>query len=71
MAFFYFEYQGGLGFIKIKADCKIKANCKVGAIKIVRCLMVDPENWVMTQITESKDCHIPITAIHADLRRVS
>jgi len=55
MTFFHFEYQEGPGFLKIKADCK------AGAIKIVRCLMVDPENWVMTKITESKDCHIPIT----------
>lgn len=40
---------------------ELDANSKTGAIKILRCLTHDPENWVLVQIIESRDCHIPIS----------
>lgn len=41
----------------------VRAKTKVGAFMCARLILNNPEKWVLTQIREIRDCHIPITIV--------
>lgn len=41
----------------------VRAVSKVGAFKVARILLDKPEKWVLTQIRELTDCHIPMALV--------
>ena len=41
----------------------VRAKSKPYAFMIARLILNNPEKWVLTQIRELTDCHIPITLV--------
>lgn len=58
MKIYEFWHKGDQDFSLI-----IRAKSKEHAFVAARLLLNKPEKWILTQIKELRDCHIPITLV--------